>query len=88
LGQNHLDLAISYNNMGNTYKSMKMYNEAVEAYEKSLRLKMKSMKNNEYHISIATTLNNLALAYKGKEEYEKAIKYLKESLKIKNKLLD
>jgi tetratricopeptide (TPR) repeat protein len=57
---------MSYNNIGLVYKSLNLYDDAVFSFEKSLQLKTKSIKNNEYNLSIATTLNNLGLVYKGK----------------------
>ncbi len=38
LGEEHVDTATSYNNMGNVYKNMSDYTKALEYYEKSLKI--------------------------------------------------
>ena len=61
-GEEHADVAASYNNLGIVYQDLGQYNEAKEYYEKALIIKKKIF--GEEHAAVATSYNNLGLFLK------------------------
>ena len=57
-GEDHADVATSYNNLASVYNSLGEYNEAKELYEKALTICKKIF--GEDHADVATSYNNLA----------------------------
>ena len=77
-GEEHADVAASYNNLGIVYQDLGQYNEAKEYYEKALIIKKKIF--GEEHAAVATSYNNLGSVSQdlgqyneAKEHYEKAL---------------
>ena len=77
-GEEHADVATSYNNLGIVYRNLGQYNEAKEHYEKAVIIRKKIF--GEEHAAVATTYNNLGIVYQdlgqyneAKEHYEKAV---------------
>ena len=80
LGNNHPDIAASYNNLGAAYDSKGNYERAIEYYEKSLAIRLKKLGSN--HPDIAISYNSLGSAYYSKGNYDRAIEYYEKSLMI------
>lgn len=68
-------LGTSYANLANSYKRQKLYNEAVEWYNKSLKL----LEGDQYVNNRIVCLRNLGDTYTRMGQYNKARKLLKES---------
>ncbi|CAM2719975.1 unnamed protein product [Rotaria socialis] len=77
---NHLDLATSYNNIGEVYKNMGEYLKALEFYEKSLKIREISLPSN--HPSLATSYSNIGGVYANMGEYSKALEFYEKANKI------
>ena len=58
-GEDHADVATSYNNLASVYDSLGEYNQAKELHEKALIIYKKIF--GEDHADVATSYNNLAL---------------------------
>ena len=58
-GEDHADVATSYNNLASVYNSLGEYNQAKELHEKALIISKKIF--GEDHADVATSYNNLAL---------------------------
>jgi CHAT domain-containing protein len=82
--RNHPDIAMSFNNLGNLYKSLGDYEKAEKYYLQSLEIRQKIY--SEDHPDIATSFNNLGLLYSDLGDYEKAEKYYLQSLEIRQKI--
>ena len=74
------DLGSTYNNIGNVYLSLGVYDAALENYKTSLDLKTKSLPTN--HLSIAQTLRNIGLVYEQDENSADAIEYYRRAEQI------
>ena len=74
------DFASLYINLGAAYDSKGDYDEAIEYFQKALKINLKML--GPEHPDVAVIYNNLGLAYTGKGEYIKAIEYLQKALKI------
>ena len=59
------------------------YDKALEYYEKSLAIRLKTLDSE--HPSVATSYNNIGLVWKLKGEYDKALEYYEKSLAIRLK---
>ncbi len=74
-GDDHPNVATSWNNLGLAWKAKGEYDKAIEYYEKALRSDL-----NTEHPNVATHWNNLGEAWKVKGEYDKAIEYYEKAL--------
>ena len=79
-GENHVDVATSYNNIASVYNSQGKYDEALELYNKALNI-LKSILG-ENHVYVAYTYNNIALVYVKQGKYEKALELYNKALDI------
>ncbi|MEL7039273.1 MAG: tetratricopeptide repeat protein, partial [Cyanobacteria bacterium J06592_8] len=71
-------VASSLNNLGNAYRRLGQYQEAIEYYQQSLTIAREiGDRNGE-----AASLGNLGIAYRRLGQYEKAIEYYQQSLAI------
>jgi tetratricopeptide (TPR) repeat protein len=69
LGEDHLDVANTYNNIANVMESHGKLEDAMELYRKALKIKKKTL--GEEHWSVASTSNNMAnVESQSKEEKE------------------
>jgi len=75
------DMAITYNNKGNAFRWLGLYDEAIIAYKQALKDYSK-----QNVIDYANTLNNIATVLYAKKEYSEAIKMLNRSLKLKKNI--
>ena len=84
LGENHIDIAMNYNNLGGFYKSFGKYDEALYFYQKSLYIIEKTL--GKEHKTTATTYHNIGRLYHILGDYPKALNYLKKSLDIRTQI--
>ena len=61
LGEEHPDIAKSYNNIGNTYDKMGDYKKALEYHELSLKIRKKIL--GEEHPDTASSYNSIGNTY-------------------------
>ena len=80
LGDDHLGVASTRNNMGNVYDSQGRYAEALEAYEESLRIKRAALGDD--HPDVASTHNNMGNVYQSQGRYAEALEAYEEALRI------
>ena len=85
LGENHPDIATSYNNLALVYADQGEYLKAQELFEKSLHIREEILGEN--HLDTATSYNNLAGVYKNQGEYLKAQELYEKSLHIMEEIL-
>ena len=78
LGEEHVDVAVTLNNIGQVYHAMKKYKKSMSAYNDSLQIMRLLL--GEGHRNVATTLFNKGLVYVSCEKYEKALLIFKETL--------
>lgn len=81
LSENHMSVAITNNNMGIVLNKLKRYEDAMEKYWESLRVKKIKLKKD--HVNIAGTLHNMGVVHKNKKEYEMAMACYEEALRIR-----
>ncbi|MDJ0730934.1 MAG: tetratricopeptide repeat protein [Crocosphaera sp.] len=70
LGEDHLSVASSLNNLAELYKAQGRYGEAEPLYLQALELRKKRL--GEDHPDVASSLNNLAALYKAQGRYGEA----------------
>ena len=71
LPPNHLNLAVSYNNIGLVYYNMGEYSKALSSYEKALEIQQQSLPPN--HPDLGGSYNNIGMVYDNMGEYSKAL---------------
>ena len=69
-GEDHADLASSYNNLAEVYYSLGEYSQAKELHEKALTIRKKIF--GEDHADLASSYNNLASVYNCLGKYNQA----------------
>ena len=74
-GSDHLDVAKSYNNIGNVYDSQGKYEEALEMLSKSLDI-MTRIHGGDNHPDVALSFINIGAVYAGKGDLENALVHL------------
>jgi tetratricopeptide (TPR) repeat protein len=85
LGEEHPDVATSYNNLAELYRVQGRYSEAEPLYQKALALWQKLL--GEDHPSVATSYNNLAALYDSQGRYREAEPLYQKALALLQKLL-
>ncbi len=80
-GENHPDVATSYNNIGLVYASLGNYDRALEFYERALKIDLEIFGEN--HQDVATSYNNIGFVYDRQGNYDKALEFYEKSLKIR-----
>ncbi len=80
LGNDHLDVATSLNNLAEFYRNQGRYNDAEPLYLQSLDILKHQLGNDHPHV--ATSLNNLALLYDSQGKYLKAENLAQQALVI------
>ena len=80
-GENHPDVASSYNNIGIVYYAMGDYSKALEYYEKDLKIGLSVLGEN--HPDVAKSYNNIGVVYGAMGDYSKALEYYEKSLRIR-----
>ncbi|CAF1310833.1 unnamed protein product [Didymodactylos carnosus] len=75
------DVASIYHNIGRAQNFKGKYDQALESFMRSLRMKKIFLPPN--HASTADTLDNIGVAYRSKGEYDRALEYHMKSLEMK-----
>ncbi len=84
-GLNALELAEWYDRLGETYNDDGRYPEALDAHQRALSLRDRSL--GPKHLDLATSYNNIALVYQyGK--FKKALEYHQRALAIREEVLN
>ena len=83
-GEDHTDVALSYNNLASVYCTLGKYNQAKELHEKALVIWKKI--NGEDHVDVARSYNNLASVYSSLAEYNQAKELYEKALVIWRKI--
>ena len=83
-GEDHTDVALSYNNLASVYCTLGKYNQAKELHEKALVIWGKI--NGEDHVDVARSYNNLASVYNSLAEYNQAKELHEKALVIWRKI--
>ena len=85
LGKEHIDTAMSYNNIGNVSCNLGKYNEAFKYFDRALQIQEKVL--GEEHIDTAMSYNNIGRIYAILGKYDKALGYFTKALKIFQSML-
>ena len=85
LGDDHLDVATSFNNLAGLYEFQGRYSKAEPLYKQALALTQKLLGDD--HPDVATSLNNLAGLYESQGIYSEAELLYKQALALRQKLL-
>ena len=79
-GENHPDVATSYNNIGLVYDCQGDYPRAMENYEKALKIRLGIFGEN--HPDVALIYNNIGAVYDSQGDYPRAMENYEKALKI------
>jgi CHAT domain-containing protein/tetratricopeptide (TPR) repeat protein len=85
LGPDHLDVALSLNNLAGLYDNQGRYAEAEPLYKRSLAIREKALGPD--HLDVATALGGLAELYRNQGRYDEAEPLYKRALAIREKAL-
>ncbi len=85
MGDDHLDVAATLNNLAALYYAQQRYDEAELLYVQALELKKRLLGND--HLDIAANLNNLAFLYDARGRYSEAEPLLEQGLKLRKRFL-
>ena len=88
-GEQHGDIATSYNNLGTVFWELHQYDQAKEYFEKSFRIRKDIYDENhsdENHSDLAASYNNLGLVYRDLSQYNQAKEYHEQSLAIRKEI--
>jgi tetratricopeptide (TPR) repeat protein len=85
LGENHLSVAASYNNLAFLYDSQGRYSEAEPFYLQALQLRKRLL--GEEHPHVAQSYNNLAALYDSQGRYSEAEPFYLQALQLCKRLL-
>lgn len=77
-----MDLATSLNNIGDVYLKKKLLNEALDYFNRSLKITEKDAPGS---LIVAESLNNLGELYKEKKDLDKSLSYYQRALEIRKK---
>ncbi len=81
LGEEHPDVADSYNTLGGIYFYIQNYEEALKYFEQALDIRISCL--GEAHPSVAGSYNNIANVYALQKDYKMALWYQEKNLNIK-----
>ncbi|NEP55856.1 MAG: tetratricopeptide repeat protein [Symploca sp. SIO2G7] len=85
LGEEHLDVASSLNNLALLYQEQGRYDQAEPLYLQALEIYKRLL--GEEHTDVATGLNNLGLLYYSQGHYDQAESLYQQALKMRKRLL-
>ena len=83
-GEDHVDVATSYDNLAMVYKCLGEFNQAKELHEESLTIRQKIF--GEHHADVATSCDNLAMVYYCLAEFNQAKEGHEKALTIRRKI--
>ena len=78
-------LAYLFNNIGEVYQNERNWPQALQSYEKALKLFRETFTDNDENI--AWCYNNMGIIYEKQKNYQKAFDYLSKALRIKEEVL-
>jgi tetratricopeptide (TPR) repeat protein len=73
-------LSASHNNIGNIYRSLRDYDQALKHLNLLYQIKLKALPSR--HPDIGRALKNIGLVYEDKGKFQRALDYVKEAAKI------
>ncbi|MBA3238137.1 MAG: tetratricopeptide repeat protein [Parachlamydiaceae bacterium] len=79
-GENHSNVAASYNNIGNDYNSLEDYEKALEPHQKALKIRLKVF--GDKHPDVVASYNNIGADYRNRGDFNTALESFKKALKI------
>jgi tetratricopeptide (TPR) repeat protein len=85
LGEEHPDVATSYNNIGLTWENKGLFDKALEYHEKCLSIRLKTL--GKEHPLVATSYSSIGEAWNNKGVYDKSLEYYEKCLVIQLKTL-
>ena len=85
LGEEHMEMATTYNNIGEVYRVQGDYDSALEYHQKALRIDEKALGTE--HPDTAIDYNNIGLVYCALGDYDNALEYYQKSLRIRESVL-
>lgn len=83
-GEQHPDVAASYNNLGNVYRALGQHVQAKENYEKALMIIKEAY--GEQHPDVAASYSNVGVIYRALGQYSKANKNHQKALIIRKEV--
>ena len=85
LGPTHVNVGVSYNNLGAVYQEMGELKKAKDFYRRALEIKIEGL--GPTHVNVGVLYNNLGAVYQHKGEFKEAKDYYQRALEIKIKAL-
>ncbi len=83
--EGHANYSKSFNNVGNVYRAMGDYQNALKYLLYAMEIRKKTL--GEEHPDYATSLNNVGSAYYNMGDYQNALKYHLQALEIRRKTI-
>ncbi len=80
LGKFHVDVAMSYNSLGNVYNKQEKYQKAITHYKLALEIRKYQLGSD--HVDVAICYINLGNVYNKQGEHQEAITYYENALHI------
>ncbi len=80
-GENHCDVAISYNNIGGVYYHLGELTRALEFYHKALKIELQVLGEN--HPDLATSYNNIGCVYQELRDLTQALEFFNKALNLR-----
>jgi len=85
LGQQHLDVAVSLNDLATLYYNQGLYKEAEPLFQQALELRKRLL--GEEHLDVAASLDSLATLYGEQARYGEAEPLSRQALELRKRLL-
>ncbi len=86
------DLSVSYNNVGNIYKSLGEGQKALEFFEKDLQVMLRLVESEphrtDFQRDLSVSYNNVGNIYKSLGEGQKALEFFEKSLQVMRRLVE
>ena len=80
IGPNHVDVALSYNNISLVYYDKADLAQAKDYYQRALEIREKQLGPN--HVDVPVSYNNIGLVYSKKGDLDQAMDYYQRALEI------
>lgn len=81
LGENHPDVAVRYNHIGDLYSDsdFKKYDKAIECYQKALNIRLQLF-DEDHLLYVANSYHKIGLTYHNLGEYPRALEFYQKDL--------